>query len=117
MPGIQETRWRSELIRYMARVDLETALRWFAETDSQGNGTIRIETAKQMAARGVEQALIGLAELDDELALQVLRRLLCQLRSSSPEYVLRYAAEAVVRARGMAPRRRFVWNRLRRRFA
>jgi hypothetical protein len=86
-------------IEYMARIDAPQAMKWSAELGGGDNGMVRKITAEQIAENDTEEALTLLAQCGDRDAYFSLNSLAERFAASNREKALRFAEEAIQRAR------------------
>jgi hypothetical protein len=97
-PEVKRTGMRSLLVS-MARVDPKVAQRWAKEAGPEQENTVRSTLAEQFAATDADLALAMLAQVSNQSAYYTLKGLTRRYLNSDPAKSLRFAEEAIVRAR------------------
>ncbi len=103
--------YRALVFECLARTDLERARKWLAQEQVRDKGSVgegsryaralRVAEAEHAAADDVDDALTVLAPLRDERGFDALMGLVKRFLKSDPPRALRFAEEAVVRARAL----------------
>jgi uncharacterized GH25 family protein len=112
--------YRHYVFECLARTDLAKAQKWLDKEKAAGGRlgandarrylrTLRQVQAEQAAASDVDEAISLLSELDTEEACRTLRKLGERFQATEPARGLRFAEEAVVKARAL-PLPNRVWH-------
>jgi hypothetical protein len=88
-------------IRAMAEIDPDHAMQWSAEKDHRYDDDVRFAEARKLAETDAERALGLLTQKPDHWSQSALQNLVDRFAETDPKKSLRFAEEAVVRARGL----------------
>jgi protocatechuate 3,4-dioxygenase beta subunit len=97
------------LLESMTRVDPEVAQRWAKEAGPRFENIVRTTLAEQVAETDADEALTLLAPVDNISAYYALKGLIERCTKTNATKALRFAEEAVVRARTLDQPRR-TWS-------
>src|SRR5262249_6740641 len=105
--------YKRSMFENLLRVDVAKAKKWLDEQRAQGKigakeapgyvRTLRVGQAEKVAASDADEAVALLTELGADPAFRALLRLGERFQKTDPERGLRFAEEAVLRARSMDP--------------
>jgi RNA polymerase sigma factor (sigma-70 family) len=102
LPPEQRQKIEAQLLRSLARLDPAEALRWSAQAGGKNDHVVRGAIAEHVAGKDVEEALAILAGVPNEYVWLVLRQLASRHASRDPARALRFAEQALLRARTLA---------------